>query len=101
MGSVTGSREASSGTLMWGGADDMRASLGDRLAEQRGDLGIDGDDLVVLVYVHDPRGVVLQVVGVVDPVGDDDDRVAPVDEPGGGAVDLHLTRAGLPGDRVG
>ena len=34
-------------------------------------------------------------------VGDDDDRVAAVHEARGGAVDLHLARAALAGDRVG
>ena len=51
--------------------------------------------------MDDPWVVVLEVLWVVAPVGDDDDRVAAVDEPGGGPVDLHRARAALAGDRVG
>src|SRR5436190_7518887 len=72
------------------------------LREQGGDLGVDVEDPVGLrLDVNDARLVVLHLRAVVGRVGDDDDGVAAVDEPRGGAVDLHLAGAALAGDRVG
>src|SRR3954451_13620664 len=64
-------------------------------------LGIDVDDPVaVALDVHDPGLVGLHLRAVVLAVGDDDDRVAAVHEPGRGAVDLHVAGAPDPGDGV-
>jgi hypothetical protein len=51
--------------------------------------------------VDHARLVRLEVLARVLRVRDDDDRVALVDEPGGGAVDLDLARAALADDGVG
>src|SRR2546423_10346583 len=63
------------------------------LAEEGRHLGIDVDDAVrVALHVDYPRLVALHLCAVVLAVGDDDDRVAAVHEPGRGTVDLHLDR---------
>src|SRR4051812_15041912 len=70
--------------------------------EQGCDLGVDIEDAIGLRLDMDhARLVVLHLRAVVGRVGDDDDRVAAVDEPGRGAVDLHVARAALAGDGVG
>src|SRR4051794_24567837 len=53
------------------------------LREEGRHLLVDGDDLVVRVDVDDARLVVLEVLRVVGPVGDEDHGVAPVHEPRG------------------
>ena len=57
--------------------------------------------LVCASHVNDARLVALQLGLVVLAVGDHDDRVAPMHQAGGGAVDLDLSRAPHAGDRVG
>jgi len=55
---------------------------------------------VLCLHVHDARLVGGELVLGVARVGDDDDRVAALHEPGGGAVDRHHARAPLARDRV-
>src|SRR3954447_1395185 len=78
------------------GTVDMDASS----AHERGRFVVDLDDLVVARDVDDDRSVVHQLRLVVAGVRDDEDHVAAVHQPRGGAVDLHLPRAALTGDRV-
>jgi hypothetical protein len=50
--------------------------------------------------VDDAWFVAVQLVGVISGVGDHDDRVATVDQPGRRAVELHVSRAARTRDRV-
>src|SRR4051795_9477233 len=71
-------------------------------AQEGRHLGVDVDDPVGLaLHVDDAGLVVLHLLTRVLRVGDDDDGVAAVHEARGGAVDLHRSRATLPGDGVG
>src|SRR5437667_444952 len=60
----------------------------------------DRDRPIAVVDVDDDRGVVLELGPVVLAVGDDDDLVARVHEPGSGAVQADLARSRLAQDGV-